>query len=455
MEIILRIIKSLFSKVDSQVSALSQNVSKLLTDVSSIKQQVSKAQRSANTALSTAEKKLNTKNPVVQGSLAMDQCETEEDNGTALGLGTVAMFNEELVSGRYNRRAAKYTTSRTEENGNYSASAFYFSSEFEIDQSTGRLSLVNPRYLRTTEDGTGRLKPDMYFTSMSNTNNLDRLYITSGSAHYSGGVISRLGYRGKVEVVDADGYAVEVGNGTADDARSTAHTLDWDGNAWFAGDIYVGGNGQDDENAKKLATLEDLEAGGSIPHIGDNGNWWIGDEDTGVSATVTNKPLTFGGAASGTYDGSSNVYVNIPKGGNASVWNYERTLTTEAEAFTVSFPAALGKFATLNFHFSIPCADLMDGTSLYAELGGGQIYGFGSIPIYADSGTSGFNLYLMRWNDTTAFMSAALSEFTQNARPGACTATLEHNNATSLKFKVGRGMLPTGTKIEAWGVYSV
>lgn len=34
-------------------------------------------------------------------------------------------------------------------------------------------------------------------------------------------------------------YAHVVGNGTADDARSNAHTLDWDGNAWYAG--YVEG----------------------------------------------------------------------------------------------------------------------------------------------------------------------------------------------------------------------
>ena len=32
-------------------------------------------------------------------------------------------------------------------------------------------------------------------------------------------------------------YAHIVGNGTDDDARSNAHTLDWSGNAWFAGTI--------------------------------------------------------------------------------------------------------------------------------------------------------------------------------------------------------------------------
>jgi hypothetical protein len=45
-----------------------------------------------------------------------------------------------------------------------------------------------------------------------------------------------------------------VGNGTSS-ARSNAHTLDWEGNAWYQGDVYVGGTSQD-VNSKKLATEE-------------------------------------------------------------------------------------------------------------------------------------------------------------------------------------------------------
>lgn len=51
-------------------------------------------------------------------------------------------------------------------------------------------------------------------------------------------------------------YAHIVGNGTSDDARSNAHTLDWNGNAWFAGNVYVGSTSgtNKDEGSKKLAT---------------------------------------------------------------------------------------------------------------------------------------------------------------------------------------------------------
>ena len=44
-----------------------------------------------------------------------------------------------------------------------------------------------------------------------------------------------------------------VGNGTDSSNRSNAHTLDWNGNAWFAGDVYTGstsGKNKDDGSVK-------------------------------------------------------------------------------------------------------------------------------------------------------------------------------------------------------------
>ena len=38
--------------------------------------------------------------------------------------------------------------------------------------------------------------------------------------------------------------------------RSNAHTLDWDGNAWFAGDVLVGGAGQSE--GERLAKLSEI-----------------------------------------------------------------------------------------------------------------------------------------------------------------------------------------------------
>ena len=64
--------------------------------------------------------------------------------------------------------------------------------------------------------------------------------------------------QGKFNIEDAESkYAHIVGNGSNSE-RSNSHTLDWDGNAWYAGDVYVGSTSgvNRDEGSKKLATEE-------------------------------------------------------------------------------------------------------------------------------------------------------------------------------------------------------
>lgn len=44
--------------------------------------------------------------------------------------------------------------------------------------------------------------------------------------------------QGKFNIIDSENtYAHIIGNGTSDDDRSNAHTVDWSGNAWYAGDM--------------------------------------------------------------------------------------------------------------------------------------------------------------------------------------------------------------------------
>ena len=64
---------------------------------------------------------------------------------------------------------------------------------------------------------------------------------------------------GKFNIEDtADKYVHIVGNGNGNTSsvnyKSNAHTLDWNGNAWFQGNIKIGGNSYDDENAQTLVT---------------------------------------------------------------------------------------------------------------------------------------------------------------------------------------------------------
>lgn len=96
--------------------------------------------------------------------------------------------------------------------------------------------------------------------------------------------------QGEYNILDTEGsvdtrgaYAHIVGNGTADDARSNAHTLDWDGNAWFAGDVYIKSTSgtNKDEGSKKLATEEYVDSKAPIYQYGTE------DLTAGVSELAT------------------------------------------------------------------------------------------------------------------------------------------------------------------------
>lgn len=67
--------------------------------------------------------------------------------------------------------------------------------------------------------------------------------------------------QGKYNIEDATNkYAHIVGNGTSTSSRSNAHTIDWEGNAWFQKTVKVGGTSQNDSNAKELATIEYVQS---------------------------------------------------------------------------------------------------------------------------------------------------------------------------------------------------
>ena len=71
--------------------------------------------------------------------------------------------------------------------------------------------------------------------------------------------------QGKSNIKDQENqYAHIVGNGTGA-KDSNAHTLDWSGNAWYSGDVYVGSTSgtNKDEGSKKLATEEYVNNNGT------------------------------------------------------------------------------------------------------------------------------------------------------------------------------------------------
>ena len=65
--------------------------------------------------------------------------------------------------------------------------------------------------------------------------------------------------QGKYNVEDTENkYAHIVGGGT-EGARKNIHTIDWDGNAWFAGNVYIGGASQNDTNVQPIVAAADLK----------------------------------------------------------------------------------------------------------------------------------------------------------------------------------------------------
>jgi hypothetical protein len=66
--------------------------------------------------------------------------------------------------------------------------------------------------------------------------------------------------QGKYNIEDTTSAHI-VGNGSIS-VRSNAHTLDWNGNAWFAGDVYTGSTSgkNKDEGSKILATKEYVDS---------------------------------------------------------------------------------------------------------------------------------------------------------------------------------------------------
>ena len=110
--------------------------------------------------------------------------------------------------------------------------------------------------------------------------------------------------QGTHNIVDEDvqgKYAHIVGNGTDEENRSNAHTLDWDGNAWYAGDVYVGSsNGKDkDSGSKKLATEEYVNSvavggGGGVSSWNDLTDKPFGEDADGTIHPIDGKYLPEG-----------------------------------------------------------------------------------------------------------------------------------------------------------------
>lgn len=104
--------------------------------------------------------------------------------------------------------------------------------------------------------------------------------IASGSYSHAEGFLTEASgenqhVQGKWNITDKTSAHI-VGNGSDSSNKSNAHTLDWSGNAWFAGDVYTGstsGKNKDDGSVK----LPVVYSGTTAPSndIGKNGDLYV------------------------------------------------------------------------------------------------------------------------------------------------------------------------------------
>ena len=110
----------------------------------------------------------------------------------------------------------------------------------------------------TTASGTGSHAEGEYTTALG-------IYSHAEGSHTKA-VYDYQHVQGKYNMLNGS-YADVIGNGTSPSKTSNAATVDWSGNAWYAGDVYVGSTSgtHKDEGSKKLATEEYVDNSAIVP----------------------------------------------------------------------------------------------------------------------------------------------------------------------------------------------
>lgn len=175
--------------------------------------------------------KMNSENPVGEGSFSMNR-----KSGSTIGIRSFAEGENTEASGDYSHAEGQNTIAEGK-----SAHAEGANTEVEGDYShaEGEGTYAHGAYAHVEGQDNHAYGNYVHVEGRGNTTHEDYSHVQ--------GKFSR----------SATNAAHVVGNGS-EDQSSNAHVLDWDGNAWFAGDVYVGSeSGTDrDDGSKKLATEE-------------------------------------------------------------------------------------------------------------------------------------------------------------------------------------------------------
>ena len=180
--------------------------------------------------------------------------------------------------------------------------------------------------------------------------------------------------QGKYNMTDSESeYAHIVGNGESDEYHSNAHTIDWYGNAWFSGDVYVGSlNGTNkDTGSKKLATENQIPA----VYTAQECIAYSSDSGTCTPKAVQQGAKQFAiprvGYTSNTDKGNTTDKAIVRFNGTESdvqdskiiIEDVTNTANTSKKAQVIAIPAEGNKKMVYGY-----CTDQVDGTSFIGGL---------------------------------------------------------------------------------------
>ena len=217
---------------DNLVNAINEAV--LYTAQSLTEEQQAQARANIGADIST---KMDANNPVGTGSFSMNR-----KAGTVVGVNSHAEGNDTTASG-YMSHAEGFNTT---------ASGYYSHAEGIDTTASGVTTHAEGSRTRTSGESS---HAEGGGTEANGDYSHAEGYNTKASGNYSH-------VQGKYNIEDTSNtYSDIIGNGTST-KRSNAATVDWNGNAWFAGDVYTGSTSgtNKDEGSKKLATEEYVDS---------------------------------------------------------------------------------------------------------------------------------------------------------------------------------------------------
>ena len=173
--------------------------------------------------------KMDANNPVGTGSFSMGR-----KSGSVIGDFSHAEGYETTASGSNSHAEGNRTT------------ASGLDSHAEGDSTTASGNCSHSEGLGTTASNVGSHAEGSHTTASGYSSHAEGASTTASSENQH--------VQGKHNVEDSQNkYAHIVGNGTSGSARSNAHTLDWNGNAWFKGRPQFGGTAQDQNSQTVIA----------------------------------------------------------------------------------------------------------------------------------------------------------------------------------------------------------